>query len=110
MGCASLPIGAVTFQNTANTADATGAGLIVRAATVGQTIYLTDIVISTDTATSIGIQDTDSSVVAEPLYFPATSIWSKTWSSPLVLTADKGLKIVAADAGNVSVTITGYVR
>lgn len=109
MGCASLPIGAVTFQNTATTADATTA-LVVRAANAGDTLYVTDITISTDTAMDIEIQDTASTVVSEQMYFPATSIWSKTWSTPLVFAADEGVQVLASVAGNVSVTITGYVR
>ena len=110
MACADLPIGAQTFQDTATSADATGAGLTVRAAVAGQTVFITDITISTDTATNIEMQDTASTVVSEQMYFPGISIWSKTWSTPLELAEGEGFVVVADDAGNVSVTITGYVR
>jgi hypothetical protein len=109
MGCAGLPIGATPFSVTNATADAT-TGMIVKAATVGKTLYLTDIVISTDTATTIEVQDTASTVVAQHMYFPAVSIWSKTWSTPLILALGTGLKVIAADAGNVTCTISGFLR
>jgi hypothetical protein len=109
MACGGLPIGAITFNNTASTADAT-TGLTVKAAVSGKVIYVTDITISTDTATSIEVQDTASAVKCEQMYFPSTSIWSKTWCTPLAFAVSTGVKVVAADAGNVSVTITGYVK
>jgi hypothetical protein len=109
MGCSGYPLGATPFSATNATADAT-TGLVIKTATTGKTIYLTDIVISTDTATTIEVQDTASAVVSQHMYFPAVSIWSKTWSTPLVLALGTGLKVVAADAGNVTCTISGFLR
>jgi hypothetical protein len=109
MTCSSLPIGAVTFRNTVTTADAT-TGLTVKAGVSGKVIYVTDITISTDTKTNIEIQDSASAVICQHMYFPATSIWSKTWCTPLEFAVNNGVKVVAADAGNVSVTITGFIK
>ena len=109
MACASLPIGAQTVQATATTADATS-GLTVLAASAGETFYITDITISTDTAQEIQIEDTAATVVSEQMYFPAESIWSKTWSTPLVFATGEGVTVVGSLAGNVSVTVTGYKR
>jgi hypothetical protein len=109
MACGDLPIGAITFNETVTTANAT-AGLTVKTAISGKTIFVTDITISTDTETNIEIQDTASAVKCQQMYFPATSIWSKTWMTPLQFAISTGVKVVAADAGNVSVTITGYVK
>jgi hypothetical protein len=108
MGCAGLPIGATSFQSTETTTDAT-TPLIVKPLVSSKIINLTDITISTDTEMTIEIQDTDGTVISQQMYFPANSIWSKTWSISLVFPISKGVQVVASVAGNVSVTITGYL-
>ena len=111
MACVSLPIGAVTYSNTITTADASTATQIVPASG-SKSFTLIDIVISTDTELTISLQDDSGSpvVIMNGMYFPATSIWSKTWAAGLPVTAGQDLDVLASGAGNVSVTVTGYYK
>lgn len=95
------------IQETVTSADATG-GLTVKSATAGKTYFVTDLIISTDTEMSVELQDSDNTPILQQIYLPATSVFSKTFDSPLAVTLSKGLKAVASAAGNVSVTIVGY--
>jgi len=109
MACGGTPIGSVDFQATATTANATG-GLAVKALTASKRIYITDIVISTDTAMNIEGRDTASAVLFEHMYFPANSIWSKTWTTPIQTAVGVGFNVIASTAGNVTCTITGFIK
>lgn len=110
MSCASMPIGATSFQVNNASADATG-GMTVIAGVVGKRPYITDLIISTDTETSIEVQVTGGTPMMQQMYFPAPSIWSKTfYSVPLSVFNDgDGVRLVAADAGNVTVTALGWL-
>jgi hypothetical protein len=103
------PIGAVDFNSSTTTADAT-TGMTVKAGVANKVIYVTDMMISTDTAMDIELHDTDNTVIFEHMYFPSKSIWSKTWSTPIAITLGKGLKVVSSVAGNVTSTITGFTK
>jgi hypothetical protein len=111
MGCASLPIGASTFHATITSADASTA-VQVLAGTSGKSIYLTDVVISTDSALTLQLEDSAGTpnVLVEDLFMPATSVWSKTWSTPIPVIAGNDLNVLASGAGNISVTVTGYIK
>lgn len=98
------------FQATITSANATSATQ-VKAKTASKSIYITDIVISTDTAMNIQLQDDTGTpvVLMEQMYFPASSIWSKTFVVPLKVATNKDLNVIASASGNISVTVTGYV-
>jgi len=109
MGCASLPIGAFSFRNIYSTADATTPEQFLFGIP-GKTAVITDIVISTDTALKAWVEDDDNAVLIVDLYLPATSVWSKTWSSPIELTEGYSAYIASSVAGNISITVTGYYK
>lgn len=109
MACGGLPIGATTFRFTETTADST-TGLNLGTAVPGKAYRITDMVISTDTEMTITVKETDNDIIIEEMYFPATSIWSKTWCTPITLMAGEYLVVYGSLAGNVTVTITGYLK
>lgn len=96
------------FQATMTSADAQFAKQ-VKAATAAKSIYITDLVISVGTAMSVQLEDSDATVVMEQVYMAENSTFSKTFTTPLKLTSAKGLNAVASTAGNLSVTVSGYV-
>lgn len=98
------------FQATITSADARSATQ-VKAATAGSSIYITDLIISTDTAMNIKLQDNTGSpnVLMQPIYVPANSVFSKTFSTPIQVASGKELDVVASASGNVSVTVTGWI-
>lgn len=95
------------FEATLLTADATTA-VSVKALTASKSHYITDIVISTDTAGWIRIEDTDATTIMPRKYFPANSIWSKSYVTPKKVTTAKAILVLAQNAGNISVDINGY--
>jgi len=99
------------FQAVKTSADAQSATEI-KAATTGKRIYITDIIISTDTALNLQIQDDASTpiVLIEDLFLPANSVFSKSFKIPLRTTAGQALDVIASAAGNISVSVAGYVK
>ena len=84
----------------------------VKALTSAKTTYITDIVISTDTAQTVKIQDSAGSplILIPPIYMAVNSIWSMAYRTPLVATSAKDVNVVCGgSSGNVSVQLTGYV-
>lgn len=99
-----------SFQVTITSANATSA-TDVKAKTASKKIYITDLVISVDTAMNVQLQDDTGTpvVIMEQMYFPANSIFSKTFSTPLEVPTNKDLEVITSAAGNISVTAAGYV-
>ena len=95
------------IQATITSSDATAATQVV-AKVAAKNIYVTDIVISTDTALNVQLQDDAAAVLMEQIYLPAVSVWSKTFSTPLMVATNQDLDVIASVAGNISVTVTGY--
>lgn len=83
----------------------------VKAATAAKRIYITDIIVSTDTAMNITFQDNAGTpvVAINPIYLPAVSVFSKSFSTPVMLGVNVDLNIKASVSGNVSATVLGYV-
>lgn len=81
----------------------------VKAATSGKSIYVTDLIISVQDETEVRLQDSDGTVVVQTLYLPDTSVFSKSFSTALPITASKALNVVTSVATPISVTITGFV-
>ena len=99
------------FQATFNSADAQAAAP-VKAKTGSRKMYILSLVVSTDTAMNIKFQDDNTpTVLIQPMYFAANGGAHLTWppEAPLVCGTNFDFDIVASAAGNVSVTITGYL-
>lgn len=98
------------FQATITSANATSS-TVVKAKTGSKSIYITDVVISVDTAMSVQLQDDAGSpaVIMEQMYFPANSIWSKQFTVPLKVATNQDLDVITSASGNISITVTGYV-
>ena len=99
------------FQATFTSADATSAAP-VKAKTASRKMYILSLVVSTDTAMNIQFQDdTGPTVLIEQLYFAANGGAHLTWpaDAPLVVNTNEDFDVIASAAGNISVTITGYL-
>lgn len=98
------------FNATITSADASTATQIY-AKTAGKKIYVTDLTISVDTAMNVQIQDDTGTpvVLMEQMYFPANSIWSKSFITPLECSTNTDLDVITSTSGNISVTASGYV-
>ena len=101
------------FQLTITSADATTATQVV-AGVDGKSIYLTSLLISTDTATNFQFQDDNASpaVLIEQIYMGSNSTVGMAWHMqfPIKVAEAEDLDVIAAGAGNVSVTVTGYIE
>lgn len=77
----------------------------------GLSLYITDIILSTDTAGSIKlVEDTASAVdVVELMYFAANGGAMLPLRTPIKLTANKNLGITSTISGNHSITVTYYI-
>jgi len=98
------------FEATITSANATSA-TAVKAKTAGKSIYVTDIIISVDTAMNVQLQsDAGTPVVhMEQIYLPANSVFSKTFRTPIQLATNVDLDVITSASGNISVTALGYV-
>lgn len=98
------------FQATITSANASSATL-VKAATESKSIYITDLIISSDTALNAQLQDNTGTpvVLMEQIYLPANSVFSKQFKTPIKVASGNQLNIITSGAGNISVTVTGYV-
>ena len=75
-------------------------------------IYITSFIISSDVEGWIKLQDEDSTAITGKFWLKAGGGVSHTCQpgSPLVLnTANKALEVIAEAAGDVSVTVFGYL-
>jgi len=100
------------FQATITSADASSATQ-VKAKTAAKRIHVLGLIISTDTALNIQLQDDSTTpvVIMEQVYFAANGGLTITFppEAPLIVTTNKDLDVLASGAGNISVTITGYL-
>lgn len=77
----------------------------------GLRLYITDIILSTDTAMNIKlVEDTGGTpvTIAGPYYFAANGGMHTNFRNPIPVTADKNLGFTSSAAGNHAVTINGY--
>jgi len=99
------------FQATMTSADAQSA-TPVKTKTADRKMYILSLVVSTDTAMNIQFQDdTGPTVLIEQLYLAANGGAHLTWppEAPLVVNTNEDFDVIASAAGNISVTITGYL-
>jgi hypothetical protein len=74
----------------------------------GLSLYITDIVMSTDTAGSMTMQDEDNAIVVPLMYFAANGGAAMHFRTPLKVLSNKALEIDTVIAGNHSVLVSGY--
>lgn len=100
------------FNSVYDSSDATAEGETVKAATASKKIYITSYVISSDIEGWIKLQDEDSNALTGKFWLKAGGgvSWTAGPGCPLVLNvANKALEVIAEAAGDVSVTVTGYL-
>lgn len=99
-----------SFQATITSSNATSA-TAVKSKTADKKIYITDVIVSVDTAMSVQLQDDAGTpvVVMEQMYMPANSVFSKTFKTPLVIATNQDLDVITSVSGNISVTVSGFV-
>ena len=102
-----IPKGSTKFNVTVTSADTTS-GLTIRSGVASQKIYVTDLIISVDTASNYQLQDSDATVVMEQIYLAANSGLAKSFEKHIEVASGKDLEIHGAASGNVSVTAHGY--
>ena len=109
---ASKVVNATRFQETITTADATTA-VQVKAKTADKKMYILSLLVTTDTATNIQFQDDQGTpeVLIEQMYCAANGGFSMAFhkDAPLVVETNQDFDVLAGDAGNISVQITGYL-
>lgn len=99
------------FQATFTSADAQAA-TPVKTKTADRKMYILSLVVSVDTAMNVQFQDdTGPTVLIEGMYFAANGGAHLTWpaEAPLVVNTNEDFDIITSAAGNISVTITGYL-
>lgn len=100
------------FQVVYDSSNATAEGETVKAATAAKKIYILSAIISSDVEGWIKLQDEDSNALTGKLWLKAGGGMALTWppEAPLVLdVANKALEVIAEAAGDISVTVTGYL-
>ena len=99
------------FQATFTSADAQAA-TPVKVKTASRKMYILSLVVSVDTAMNVQFQDdTGPTVLIEGMYFAANGGAHLTWppEAPLVVNTNADFDVITSGAGNISVTITGYL-
>jgi len=84
---------------------------VIAAPGAGLSLYITDIILSTDTAGSIKlVEDTASAVdKVEVMYFAANGGCVMPLRTPIKLTANKNFGITSTISGNHSITVSYYI-
>ena len=99
------------FQATFTSADAQAA-TPVKTKTADRKMYILSLVVSVDTAMNVQFQDdTGPTILIEGMYFAANGGAHLTWppEAPLVVNTNEDFDVITSAAGNISVTITGYL-
>ena len=99
------------FQATMTSADAQAA-TPVKTKTADKKMYILSLIASTDTALNLQFQDdTGPTVLIEGIYLAANGGFVMNWppEAPLVVNTNEDFDVIASAAGNISVTITGYL-
>lgn len=98
-----------SFSTTTTSPDATTAQ-VVKTATSGKSIYVTDIIISTSAARNIQLEDGDGTVLMYPIYLASNGQFTFSFNTALKVTQSKSLRFKASTSGGtVTVTATGFV-
>ena len=100
------------FNAIYDSADASGEGETVKAATASRKIYILSLTISVDAEMWVKLQDEDSNAITPKHWFKAGGGKTITYppEAPLVLNVvNKALEVITEGAGNIGVEITGYL-
>ena len=100
------------FNEVYDSADASGEGETVKAATPSRKIYILSLTISVDAEMWVKLQDEDSNAITCKHWFKAGGGKTITYppEAPLVLdVVNKALEVITEGAGNIGVEITGYL-
>ena len=103
-------LGKINFAVTGADTDASTAIDIVAAPGAGKSLYITEVIItSNDADANPQLQDGDATLLFGPFY-PSTSgiVVHKRFPNPLKVTANKSIALKAAAGGNVSVYVEGF--
>jgi hypothetical protein len=88
------------------------AGIMPQAKTASRKMYILSLIASTDTALDLQFQDdTGPTVLIENIHLAANGGFTMNWppEAPLVVNTNEDFDVIASAAGNISVTITGYL-
>lgn len=96
------------FQATISSGNAVD-DTVVKAATASSSIYVTDVVISVETALAVELKDETGTALMHPVYLGNTGSLVVSFKTPIMVAEGKALMMRASAAGDVSVTATGYV-
>jgi hypothetical protein len=98
------------WQAVYNSSDATGEGEVVKASAASTILVVTGFIISADIEGWVKLQDEDSTALTGKFWFKAGggTAWTLPSNTPIVLTSNKDLEVIAEAAGDVSVTAVGY--
>jgi len=100
------------FEAVLESANVTSATAVVAApSNTNQSIYITDVTISTDTIGWIKLQDNAGSpnTIVPKKYFNTNGHYTHTYAVPKRIIAGNALNVIAQNAGNVSVEVNGYI-
>lgn len=95
------------FTSSATSTNAT-TPLVIRGATSGKTIYVTDLIISSQQATQAWLEDTDGTELTPRFYISAATPFIFSPNTPIAGTASKGISLQTSSAVNISAMAMGY--
>ena len=84
-------------------------GNIVKTATSGKSIYITDLIISSQHAGQVWLQDSDGTMVTKIFYMAANGNISHTWNTPKKVVASKNLLVKTTGNMHFTLDIAGYI-
>ena len=97
----------ISFSQQFHSENAT-AGSVVKAATSGKSIYITDIIVSAGQAGEVWLKDSSGTIFG-PVYLAANGNLTKSFSTPVVVTEGSGLTVQTDGAIHISLQVNGYV-
>lgn len=95
------------FNAGTTSADATGT-VTVKASDSDNNFKITDLVISPNADMWVKLQNSDGDELLPQLHLPGTSVYSKSFDTPISVGKGKGVTVVSSTSGTVSTFITGY--
>ena len=97
------------YSSTFFTDNAATSPVKVKDLSAGKSIYITDLIISSDIAMDVELQDSDGTVIMQEVHLSANSPFNHTFGSSLEVTESKALMAKSSVAGDLTITITGNV-
>lgn len=81
----------------------------IKDATSGKSIYITDVVISSEQAGNVSLVDEDGTVIIGPLYVAANSNLPMSFSTAKKVVVSKALMVKTGTSIHITVSVDGYV-